>query len=387
MHFIKQSFDHHTNFFESDKSSNLRKDFIYHRQIEINTNHTQTLFHFDVPVKITPLHGLSLLVLQSQDHSQTIFQYLVESTFVLAKNIPFNILGLSQSAKVDLATQTKEDPTYIRLEREIVAQESTPLFQVSNILSAATINFQEEFLADYVAQDHYELLIVEQGSLKLAIHHQKSALTKGQVMVIPPNVTSKRQHLADHHTKVHSIRFNATNLSKEITLTPFDGQGLISPVIDRMYQDNHSPLFASQLLAQVITLLIALEVRANNHEQTRATLPMRDRYESELFNQILAYIHESETVDIKVADLVSRFNISRSTLQQLFNKFEHTTPKIYINQLRLEKSRQLIRESNLSITEIANLLGYGSIQYFSRAFSKQYHMSPSEYAKGYAKRM
>lgn len=384
MHFIKQTFDHQTKFFENEKSALMRKEFIYHRQIEINTNHTQTLFHFSVPVKITPLAGLSLLVLNANG---AIHQFVIESPLILSKNIPFNILGLSQTSKVDLATQTKEDPTYHKLEQEIIAQEFDPLLQVDSVLSATSSTYQEEMAADYVAQDLYELLVAETGHLSLLIHNQRFEMEKGNVLVLPPNVSSRRLHTGGQKTIVHSIRFNANRLSKAITMTAFDGQELISPVVDLMYSGVNSALFASKLQLQVMTLLLALEARVNNLGEDKTTLPMRDRYESVLFNEIITYIHEADTVDIKVSHLVSRFNISRSTLQQLFNKFEHTSPKIYINQIRLEKSRQLIRESNLSITEIASLLGYGSIQYFSRAFSKQYNMSPSEYAKGYAKRM
>ena len=56
-------------------------------------------------------------------------------------------------------------------------------------------------------------------------------------------------------------------------------------------------------------------------------------------------------------------------------------PKKYINELKLEKSRQMICENKYTISEIALMLGFNSIHYFSRAFTQKYNMPPSEYAK------
>ncbi|HIR96393.1 MAG TPA: helix-turn-helix domain-containing protein, partial [Candidatus Merdisoma faecalis] len=50
-------------------------------------------------------------------------------------------------------------------------------------------------------------------------------------------------------------------------------------------------------------------------------------------------------------------------------------------EMKLEKSRQMICENKYTISEIALMLGFNSIHYFSRAFTQKYHMAPSEYSK------
>ena len=49
--------------------------------------------------------------------------------------------------------------------------------------------------------------------------------------------------------------------------------------------------------------------------------------------------------------------------------------------MKLERSRQLLRENKYTVSEISLKLGYSSIHYFSNAFTQKYHISPSEYAK------
>jgi AraC-like DNA-binding protein len=53
----------------------------------------------------------------------------------------------------------------------------------------------------------------------------------------------------------------------------------------------------------------------------------------------------------------------------------------YINKYRLEQSKHLLMESNYNITQIADMLGFTSIHYFSRQFKSHFGISPSEYIK------
>ena len=91
----------------------------------------------------------------------------------------------------------------------------------------------------------------------------------------------------------------------------------------------------------------------------------------------MAYAHEPVTV----GEICQKFSMSRSSLQILFNENLNQTPKKYISELKLEKSRQLISEDRYTISEIALMLGFNSIHYFSRAFTQKYNMAPTEYSK------
>ncbi|MFK8242202.1 MULTISPECIES: helix-turn-helix transcriptional regulator [unclassified Facklamia] len=368
-----QQFNHATNFFL--KNVQL-KDFIHHRQIKITANHTHTLFQFETAVKVSPLSGLALLVFRENQ------QYLLDGEYILAPNTTFNILSLSDDVLVQLSTKTPQEPQLITIENDIHVTQHTVKIQVQELLTAVSYQFQEFHQIEVKAQAHYELLFVESGQLTI----NQATLTKGQAILIAPNTTYQRLYDASEKCLVHTIRFNATGIDKRLVNTILDISTLIAPLLDLMHQDFTAPLQADYLSLHVHSLLIALNQRLIEPASEQTT-SMQEKYEDELFAKIIDFIHSSDITTLKVSDLVQQFNISRSTLQHLFNKYQHVTPKIYINQLRLEKSRQLIRESNLSITEIATQLGYGSLQYFSRAFSNTYNVSPSEYAKGYAKRL
>ena len=84
---------------------------------------------------------------------------------------------------------------------------------------------------------------------------------------------------------------------------------------------------------------------------------------------------------ITIEELCSKFSVSRSSLQTLFKNNLNTSPKKYINDIKLAKSKLLIKENKYTISEIAFMLGFSSIHYFSRAFTQHFEMSPSEYSQ------
>ena len=61
------------------------------------------------------------------------------------------------------------------------------------------------------------------------------------------------------------------------------------------------------------------------------------------------------------------------------------TISYYLNKIRLEKAKQMIRDTNMTITEIAYAVGYVDTRYFSKLFIKTVGIQPVEYRKFYTK--
>ena len=134
------------------------------------------------------------------------------------------------------------------------------------------------------------------------------------------------------------------------------------------------------LLQEILIRLLQTEyVPAENNK--KPTTEARQHYHDELLESILNYIDQTIYEPLTVGEICTKFSISRSSLQILFNENLNQTPKKYLNELKLEKSRQLIGEGRYNISEIALMLGFNSIHYFSRAFTQKYNMSPSEYSR------
>jgi len=107
--------------------------------------------------------------------------------------------------------------------------------------------------------------------------------------------------------------------------------------------------------------------------------------ESILINQIknavrdLVY-HSTFDAMVKNSDfLVQKFSLSYQYMSTLFSTREHITLERFIILQKIEKVKELIRQDELSLSEIAFMMGYSSVQYLSTQFKKITGISVSDY--------
>jgi len=79
--------------------------------------------------------------------------------------------------------------------------------------------------------------------------------------------------------------------------------------------------------------------------------------------------------------LVEKFNLSYQYLSTVFSKVENITLEKYIILQKIEKVKELIRFDEMTLSEIAFMMGYSSVQYLSTQFKKITGISVSEYKK------
>lgn len=85
--------------------------------------------------------------------------------------------------------------------------------------------------------------------------------------------------------------------------------------------------------------------------------------------------------DFSLARLADMAHLSVSYFSTLFKKVTGKTCLHYLNEVRMEKAKQLLQEADLKIYEIAGMVGYNSMPYFNRMFKELVGMTPAEYRK------
>ena len=94
-----------------------------------------------------------------------------------------------------------------------------------------------------------------------------------------------------------------------------------------------------------------------------------------------AFIDEHYMENITVDDIAAALGLSRSYFSKLVKKMTQKSPQEYLLAYRINKSCALLRTTELSIGEIALLVGYSNQFHFSRAFKNYMQQSPSEWKK------
>jgi YesN/AraC family two-component response regulator len=102
---------------------------------------------------------------------------------------------------------------------------------------------------------------------------------------------------------------------------------------------------------------------------------------SEAVKQSLNYIHKNYRKQITLEEVADIVALSPTHFSKLFKGDMGIGFSAYINQLRLQKAKKLLEESELSLAEITQNVGYSNQQYFSRVFKEYNHMTPGQYRR------
>ena len=148
-----------------------------------------------------------------------------------------------------------------------------------------------------------------------------------------------------------------------------------SSISEVILNDDHSPTILDGNLHQILRYIF----RAFGEEKKPPKKTIRS--EQELCYQMMNYISTHIYVMDKLTELSDLFGYSYSYLSDLFRKTTGDTLMNYYTGRRLDAALLLLKEGNLSVSAIAELLQYSSIYTFSKAFKNHFGVSPTQWKK------
>lgn len=322
-----------------------------------------------------------VMILVSFD-SNNIKSFIINRSLHIKKGIYFNLISISDEASVEVLTNTEFKS--IKLDNP---------FNYSNISSSLDISeiytkFYQEKGTNYnfsgEKHSYWELTYVDKGELLTTIDGVSYHLKQGDLIFYAPmqfHTQSTFEKISSSYLTINfKMNFNhADLLCNKIFSLKRDSYFIVTKLIEELSNDN---LYSNDLslcyLKQLIIQMLRLD---NSHFHSKPTTHMQQTYENELLNDILLYIDDNIYEKISVSTLCDHFCISTSMLHSLFRKNMNNTAKNYINELKLSKSKELIRNSTHTLSEISEMLGFSSIHYFSKKFKSYFSISPTEYSK------
>lgn len=281
-------------------------------------------------------------------------------------------------------------------------------FHIDHIYSVHYFEYASNFSFPGESHDFWELVYVDKGQVKIASENDTILLDTNDIFFHQPNefhtvytdgITAPNAIIISFSCDDESMHFFKKRKMRLDEAEQFLLGRIISearlcfdchlgdPYLKSIPLKDSAPRGAIQLIFAYLEQFLIQILRKNIDPQFQTTQPelsdlpiAKQRKDLQLFNDIVKYIQKNIHATPKVPDICDTFSISASRLQKLFKRCCNLGINEYASYLKIERAKEMIRESHTSFTQISEELGYSSIHYFSRQFKKVSGMTPSEYA-------
>lgn len=161
-------------------------------------------------------------------------------------------------------------------------------------------------------------------------------------------------------------------------------QEAVSACLRMMLQEVQAPQPGCGGICQSLLDIILLRLRRRREDFSLSNTPA-DRRTSRSCTLVRRYIDNHFKENLTLDQLARMAHVSKYHLAHTFQEEFHTSPISYLIARRIQESRFLLRETDHSVSQIAQILGFSSLSYFSQSFRRLEGLSPVDYRKRFHK--
>lgn len=96
---------------------------------------------------------------------------------------------------------------------------------------------------------------------------------------------------------------------------------------------------------------------------------------------MIAYINQSYREKLSLEDIARAGGVGKTGCCGIFKQYANKTPNEFLTDVRLRRGGELLRDTDMTVLEISNEVGFSGASYFTEAFHKCYGCTPSEYRR------
>lgn len=137
--------------------------------------------------------------------------------------------------------------------------------------------------------------------------------------------------------------------------------------------------FGMALSQEVMNMCLLTGRRTEADEQT-TSLAARLGTRHEKLIEAVAFLEGRIEEPFDLDACATQLKLSRRQIERLFNRYLGVTPVRYMNDLRLQRGRALLAETDMSVTDVSIACGYASTSHFSKSFRLKYGISPYRFS-------
>ena len=279
------------------------------------------------------------------------------------------------SARVEPAAEERRISTTLHIEHKL---------RVDALYTFFYHEKEQGFLFPGESHPMLELTYVDQGSLHSVADGQDLLLKQGDMVIYGPNQWHMQYADVDVAPRYVTLTFDLRGDEiQPLVNRKFTASRQVVALLRQMLREHEQidQFSNDMIIAQLNMVLLELMREAAAPSNAKLQTSNAIHSENEIIRKAQQYISSHIREKLSVPLVARQVDVSPSYLTALFHKNLQISPGEYIRRIKLQESKQMIRENDLNFTEIAAALQYSTVHHFSRQFKEKFGITPTEYAK------
>ncbi|KGX90610.1 helix-turn-helix domain-containing protein [Pontibacillus marinus] len=235
-----------------------------------------------------------------------------------------------------------------------------------------------------LSQDIYEewsVFCIEEGTLHYQLGDEKGTASFGDILICPPNIPMNRY--TEGSLKFHFIRFTPPDSFQMLPgIIPIKNKDRLRTTYEYLQrfaflETSHINEFKADLLLDMFWMY--------DIEHHKPEISEIDTVHDPLIVEALKMMQERSDEPISIKEITPELGLSDVQFSRRFYKAIGVKPMDYLTSLRMRKARKYLLETDKTMEDIAESIGYQNGFYFSRIFKKKVGVTPSEFRKKHRK--
>jgi len=244
---------------------------------------------------------------------------------------------------------------------------------------------KEQFEMNSDTYPIWVLFAVESGKFRYRIDAESGEISGGELIFCPPGRTFHREMVSPIGLHYIGFRFDG-NESLEIKPAlpavkshPTDNKRLFSNLayLRKLHlAGDPRSFYRKQMMLNDIWQLACEDWEDGQLKETFENVPVS---EDELMNRATEWLYRHTYAPFGMSELSGLLGLSPVQFTRRFRKAFRITPSEFVRNLRIRKAAELLKETDMTLDQIAERCGYENGFYLSLVFAKHMGMRPSKY--------
>jgi AraC-like DNA-binding protein len=274
---------------------------------------------------------------------------------------------------------------------------------VKKIVTVHYFEYARNYVFEGESHDFWEFLVVDKGEVEVMAGTNGYRLKQGEIIfhkpkefhnvwangVVAPNLVvvafeCNSPAMRYFENKILAIGDAEKNLLAQMireARSAFSSR-LDDPSLKKLERNPDSPVGCEQFIRIYLEQMLLGMIRKGGSIKPNSKLSssVKERSDGDMAKRIIEYLQDHLLETISFNEVCRFSSLSGTNLKVLFREKTGMSVMEYFKKLKIDEAKKMIREGEHNFTQIAQLLGYSSIHYFSRHFKKATGMTPSQYA-------